>query len=99
LKNAQLLEKADIITNKNLIHSDEVNLASNPSGIRLGVQEMTHFGMKEPEFKIIAEFFKRIVIDGENPDRIKKEVNVLRSNFLNINYSFDERGALNNGRQ
>ncbi|MFX1311432.1 MAG: serine hydroxymethyltransferase, partial [Promethearchaeota archaeon] len=56
LKNAQLLEKADIITNKNLIHSDEVNFASNPSGIRLGVQEMTHLGMKEPEFKIIAEF-------------------------------------------
>ncbi|MFX1374957.1 MAG: serine hydroxymethyltransferase [Promethearchaeota archaeon] len=98
LKNAQLLEKADIITNKNLIHGDEVDSASNPSGIRLGVQEMTHLGMKEPEFKIIAEFFKRIIIDGEIPDRIKKEVNELRSKFLNINYTFDKSGVLNDGK-
>ena len=98
LKNAELLEKADIITNKNLIHGDEVNFASNPSGIRLGVQEMTHLGMKEPEFKIIAEFFKRIIIDDETPDRIKREVNELRSKFLNINYSFDELGFLNDGK-
>ncbi len=91
LKNAQLLEQADIITNKNLIHGDEVNFASNPSGLRLGVQEMTHLGMKEPEFKIIAEFFKRIIINDENPNKIKREVNEFRSKFLNINYSFDEK--------
>ncbi len=95
LKNAELLEKADIITNKNLIHGDDVDLASDPSGIRLGVQEMTHLGMKEPEFKIVAEFFKRIIIDSETPDKIKREVNELRSKFLNINYSFDELGVLN----
>ncbi|MFW9987111.1 MAG: serine hydroxymethyltransferase [Candidatus Odinarchaeota archaeon] len=98
LKNAELLEKADIITNKNLIHGDEVDLASDPSGIRLGVQEMTHMGMKEPDFKIIAEFFKRIIIDNENPDKIKREVNELRSKFLNIKYSFDELGDLNDGK-
>jgi glycine hydroxymethyltransferase len=93
LKNAQLLEQADIITNKNLIHGDGVDFASNPSGIRLGVQEMTHFGMKEPEFKLIAELFERIIISGEALDKVKIDVNELRSKFHNIKYSFDEQGA------
>ncbi|MHA2037447.1 MAG: serine hydroxymethyltransferase [Promethearchaeota archaeon] len=95
LKNAQLLEQADIITNKNLIHGDKVDFASNPSGMRLGVQEMTHLGMKESEFKIIAEFFKRIIIDGESPNKIRGDINELRSKFLNINYTFDEIGDFN----
>ena len=93
LKNAQILEEADIITNKNLIHGDEVDFASNPSGLRLGVQEMTHFGMKEPEFKIVAEFFERLIIKGEAPDKIKSDVNELRSRFSKVKYSWDEGGA------
>ncbi|MHA1729252.1 MAG: serine hydroxymethyltransferase [Promethearchaeota archaeon] len=90
LKNALLLEKADIITNKNLIHGDEVDSVHEPSGIRLGVQEMTHVGMKEQEFGEIAEFFERVIIKGESSKRIKKEVNEFRSRFLKIHYSFDE---------
>ncbi|MHA1340715.1 MAG: serine hydroxymethyltransferase [Promethearchaeota archaeon] len=90
LKNAILLEKADIITNKNLIHGDITGKDTfNPSGIRLGVQEMTHFGMKEDEFKIIAEFFERVIIKQEDPQRIKKEVNELRSRFTKIKYTFE----------
>jgi glycine hydroxymethyltransferase len=93
LKNAELLEEADIITNKNLIHGDEVDFASNPSGLRLGVQEMTHFGMKEQEFRIVAEFFERVIIKGEAPDKIKNDVNELRSQFCDIEYSYDGQGA------
>jgi len=96
LKNAILLEKADIITNKNLIHGDETDSVKNPSGMRLGVQEMTHFGMKESEFRKIAEFFERLIINEEPIDRIKKEVNELRSNFIDISYSFDKQGGLEN---
>lgn len=95
LKNALLLESADIITNKNLIHGDEIGTdTSNPSGMRLGVQEMTHCGMKEAEFNKIAEFFERLIIKGESPDRIKQEVNTLRSQFLSVKYSFDEEGVI-----
>lgn len=92
LKNVRLLEKADIITNKNLIYGDNVakNSVKNPSGIRLGVQEMTHFGMKEPDFSLIAEFFQRIIINGESPERIKEEINKFRGKFLKIHFSFDE---------
>jgi len=89
LKNALLLEQADVICNKNLIHGDELTSMEDPSGIRLGVQEMTHFGMKENDFKTIAEFFERIIIKGESPARVKQEVNALRNKFLNVEYSYD----------
>jgi glycine hydroxymethyltransferase len=58
--------------------------------MRLGVQEMTHCGMKEEEFNIIAEFFERLIIKGESADKIKQEVNSLRSKFLSVKFSFDE---------
>ena len=90
LKNAISLEQADIITNKNLIHGDEVNSVNNPSGLRLGVQEMTRFGMKEEDFKVVAEFFERVIINGESPSRVKDDVNRFRSKYLEIFYSFDK---------
>jgi len=45
---AQLLEKANIIVNKNVLLGDPLTVIE-PSGIRLGVQEMTRFGMGEEE--------------------------------------------------
>ncbi|MCP4764577.1 MAG: serine hydroxymethyltransferase [archaeon] len=96
LKNALLLEEADIITNKNLIHGDGVNSVYEPSGMRLGVQEITHFGMKEADLGQIAEFFERVIIKGESPKKVKKDVNRMRLEFLNVHYSFDKnwRGDL-----
>src|ERR1051325_850775 len=41
---AELLEKAGIITNMNLVPGD--TKAMNPSGLRLGTQELTRIGMK-----------------------------------------------------
>jgi len=82
---ALLLEKANIILNKNIIVRDKMN-AKNPSGIRMGVQEMTRFGMKETEMKRIAEFIKRVVLNKENPETIKKEVIKFRKKFQKVRY-------------
>ncbi|MAG50756.1 serine hydroxymethyltransferase [archaeon] len=80
------LEKNDIIINMNLLPDEEVNKAKIPKGIRIGVQEMTRFGMKEPEMEIIAELIKKCIIDEAH---IKEEVNKFRDNFQNIEYSHD----------
>jgi len=77
---AALLERANIILNKNIIPGDGTN-PKNPRGIRIGVQEMTRFGMKEGEMKQIAEFIKRVVLDKENPEIIGKEVVAFRALF------------------
>src|SRR5205807_2665594 len=52
------LEKARIITNKNLLPWDTSPV--RPSGIRLGTQELTRLGMKEAQMREVADLFARI---------------------------------------
>ena len=87
-KVADTLEHANIILNKNILYKDELD-PKNPNGVRIGVQEMTRFGMKEKEMKTIAEFIKRVVIDKESPEKIKKDVIKFRKNFKKVKYCYN----------
>jgi glycine hydroxymethyltransferase len=84
---AETLEKANIIINKNILPWDKLN-PKNPSGIRIGVQEMTRFGMKEKEMKKIANFIKEVILDRKNIEKIKREVIEFRKKFQKIKYCF-----------
>ncbi|MCS4540712.1 MAG: serine hydroxymethyltransferase [Euryarchaeota archaeon] len=86
---AKTLEEANIIVNKNLLPWDSIDHAKNPSGIRLGVQELTRLGMKEGEMAKVAELIKRIVLDKENPLKVRSEVIKFRQNFKKVHYCFD----------
>tara|TARA_B100000315_G_C14576613_1_gene588216 strand:+ start:453 stop:1730 length:1278 start_codon:yes stop_codon:yes gene_type:complete len=90
---AERLEKANIIINKNLLPWDNIKNATNPTGIRLGTQELTRIGMKEGDMTEIADFFKRIVINGESTEKIKKDVVEFKINFNTVKYCFDEGDA------
>jgi len=46
---ATRLAEANIIVNKNLLPGENSKNSKNPSGIRIGVQEITRYGMKEEE--------------------------------------------------
>jgi glycine hydroxymethyltransferase len=85
---AEKLEANDIICNYNLLPHDDPKAVMKPSGLRLGVQEMTHWGMKEAEMERIAAFFKECLVDGK---AVKEEVNRFRAGFLHVHYSFDPR--------
>ena len=85
---AEQLEKAGIITNMNMIPGDED--PRFPSGLRLGVQELTRTGMKEEEMKEIAMFFRRVLIDEESKTKIKREIANFRKNYQKIHYCFHE---------
>jgi glycine hydroxymethyltransferase len=87
---AQTLEKANIITNKNLLPWDPVENSDNPSGMRLGTQEMTRVGMKESEMEYIAELFRKVILDKKDPDSVKEEVIEFRKDYQKVLYSFDE---------
>lgn len=87
---AQTLEKANIITNKNLLPWDPVEASDNPSGMRLGTQEMTRIGMKESEMKHIAELFRKVIIEKKDPESVKKEVTEFRKEYQKVLYSFDQ---------
>ncbi len=79
------LEKANIILNKNVIVRGKMDI-EDPIGIRLGTQEVTRLGMKEREMKKIAGFIKRVIVDKENPESVKKEVVKFRKRFQKIKY-------------
>ena len=86
-KAAKLLEEANIILNKNMLPWDRPEDIKNPSGLRIGVQEVTRWGMKEDDMKVIAEFMKKVIIDGKDPKEIGKEVIEFRKNYLEIHYA------------
>jgi glycine hydroxymethyltransferase len=83
---ARILKENDIILNMNLLPFEPLEKVTNPSGIRLGVQEMTRFSMKEKEMENIAELFKKCLKDGVS---VKNEVRALRKAFQKVHYSFD----------
>ncbi len=88
-KAAQLLEEANIIVNKNLLPYDPPDAIKNPSGLRLGVQEMTRYGMKEENMSDIAEFMRKVLIDGKDPRQVREEVKSYRNEYLEVKYTFE----------
>jgi len=88
---AEKLEKANIIINKNMLPSDKD--PEKPAGIRIGVQELTRIGMKGSEMREIAALIARVVIGGEDENRIKDEVLALRAGFQHIHYCSDDGDA------
>ena len=84
---AKSLERANIILNKNVLLGGKVDV-KNPTGIRIGVQEMTRFGMKEREMRQIANFIKEVILDKKSPERVKRRVIDFRRSFQEIKYGF-----------
>jgi aminomethyltransferase len=80
---AQELEESNIIVNYQAIPSDESFTSS--SGLRMGVAEMTRFGMKEKDFREFAGMFTEAV-RGRN---VADEVARFRERFQTMNYCFD----------
>lgn len=85
---AQDLEDANIICNKNMLPRD--TSAIRPSGIRLGVQELTRIGMKESEMKEVASLINRVVAKKEAPLKVKEDVKLLKKDFTKIRFCFNE---------
>ena len=58
--------------------------------VRIGTCEITRRGMKGDEMLKIAEIIKRVAIDAESPENVKKDVAKLCSEFQKVKYCFDE---------
>lgn len=84
---AKKLEEANIILNKNIIPNDTDN-PNKPKGLRIGVQEMTRFGMKEEEMRQIAQLIGKVVIEDQAVEEISKEIETLRGKFQEVQYCF-----------
>lgn len=85
------LEKCNIILNRQLLPGDikEGRNYFHPSGIRIGVPEVTRLGMKEDEMQEIATFIKKVVIDKQDIPKVLQNVTEFKKNFQKVHYAFD----------
>jgi len=84
---AKKLEENNIIVTKVALPWDtDKDATSNPSGIRIGIQEMTRYGMKEEDMVSVAEFFDLIVNRRKD---IRDEVRGFRARFKDVKYCFE----------
>lgn len=87
-KAAQQLEQAGIITNMNMLPGD--TKAMRPSGLRLGVQELTRVGFDQDLMRDVATLFARVLLRGEDPASVKADVKSLKDEHHVIRYCFNE---------
>jgi len=86
---ATRLEQNNIITNYQALPDAETFY--HPSGIRMGVSEMTRFGMKESDFGKLAGYLARGIIDRKD---IAGEVAEFRGQFSTMGYCLDPEATL-----
>ena len=75
------LEKNNIITNYQALPDDDSFVGS--SGIRMGVQEMTRFGMKEKDFEELAGYMAECI---QKKRKVAEQVKVFRQRFQTMQY-------------
>ncbi len=91
---AEQLEKNNIIVNYQAAPDDEAFTAA--SCLRMGVQEMTRFGMKEEDFGQLAEYMTEVILHGKS---VAQEMIQFRKRFTEMKYCLPktEAGSLVNG--
>ncbi len=85
---ADRLEENNIMVNYQALPDDEAFSAS--SGLRMGVQEMTRFGMKEEDFGELAEHIAEVILRGKN---VAQQVSNFRQRFTKMQYCLPEEQA------
>lgn len=82
---ARRLEENNIVVNYQATPDQEGFTASG--ALRMGVQEMTRFGMKPEDFQALAAMIADVIVHGSN---VKKAVAELRQRFLHMQYCFTD---------
>ncbi len=87
-KVAEYLEKCGIVLNKNLLPWDDSKRSQDPSGIRIGTQEITRIGFKEKDVRELASIMVNAINNFPDPEKIQMEVKELKSRFTEIKFCF-----------
>jgi aminomethyltransferase len=81
---ARRLEENNIIVNYQASPEEEGFTASG--SLRMGVSEMTRFGMQADDFGTLAEFIRDVVVEHAT---VKPRVAEFRKKFIEMHYCFD----------
>jgi len=91
---ADRLEENNIIVNYQGAPDDEA--FTTASCLRMGVQEMTRFGMKEDDFAPLAEYISQVILH-DRP--VAKEISQFRKKFTEMKYCLPEKEAASMANQ
>ncbi len=80
---ARRLEDNNIVVNYQATPQEEGFTASG--ALRMGVQEMSRFGMQTADFQVLAQLVHDVVINGS---KVREKVIDLRKRFLDMQYCF-----------
>lgn len=83
---ARILEDNNVITNAQTLYDDDRFAIA--SGLRLGTQEMTRYGMKETDFRELAELIADILSDRQSSGACRESVVRMRQRFTRMQYCF-----------
>lgn len=87
-KVAETLEEAHIIVNKNLLPYDDRNDRENPSGIRLGFQDVTRRGFDEGTIEELCRLMADLIKGKKKAEEVKPEVLEIVRKHREIKYGF-----------
>jgi glycine hydroxymethyltransferase len=87
-KVAKDLEDSNIILNKNLLPYDNQDDRDNPSGLRIGFQDVTRRGFKEGDIKYLCDLMISVMKGKRKPAEVKHDVLALKKEFSQVKYGF-----------
>lgn len=85
---AKALEVVHIICNMNLLPWDPLTAVRNPSGVRLGVHELTRWGMGTEQMQQVGALFADVFLKRRSADAIRHDVIALKQSFEQLHYCF-----------
>ncbi len=87
-KVAQQLEDANIILNKNLLPYNDQSDRDNPSGLRIGFQDVTRRGFREGDVKHLCDLMLSVIKGKLKPSEAKENVIAFKKEFNQVKYGF-----------
>ena len=82
------LEDAHIVLNKNLLPYDNQHDCGDPSGLRIGFQDVTRRGFKEKDIEYLCSLILDVVKGNRTPAEVRIDVIKLRQSFKDTKYGF-----------
>lgn len=87
-KVAKDLESSNIILNKNLLPYDNQDDRDNPSGLRIGFQDVTRRGFREGDIKHLCDLMISVIKGRRKPLEVREDVIALKREFNQVKYGF-----------
>ena len=87
-KVAQDLEEANIVLNKNLLPYDDQSNRDNPSGLRIGFQDVTRRGFRKSDIMHLCDLMLDVIKGKRKPSEVKEDVLAFKKEFNRVKYGF-----------